>query len=163
MEEYKVIQASAEDIDFLWEMLYQAIYVADHSNRPTRDILNHPDIASYLSGWGRPGDVAILAVRGGERIGAVWCRLFEEEGAPHGFINRDIPVLSLALLPEHRNRGIGSLLLDRFMEELKCKGYSSLSLSVDPDNPAKRFYERKGFVKIGESGTSWDMKLELVN
>jgi len=51
------------DQPFLWEMLYQALYVAPGSPPFVRAILDDPDIACYLKGWGRPGDWGLLAVQ----------------------------------------------------------------------------------------------------
>ncbi|MDC3414709.1 hypothetical protein NC797_06600 [Aquibacillus sp. 3ASR75-11] len=47
------------------------------------------------------------------------------------------------------------------MKQAKNSGFTSLSLSVDPDNPAFRLYEGHGFVKVGINGTSYDMKVNL--
>jgi ribosomal protein S18 acetylase RimI-like enzyme len=40
-------------------------------------------------------------------------------------------------------------------------GFAALSLSVSPQNPARTLYESLGFVKVGESGTSWTLRLSL--
>ena len=40
-------------------------------------------------------------------------------------------------------------------------GYRAVSLSVEPDNPARRIYERAGFVRCGTEGGSWTMIADL--
>jgi [ribosomal protein S18]-alanine N-acetyltransferase len=162
LPEYKIRPETAQDIDFLWEMLYQAIFIPEGESQPTREILNQPDISKYLRKWGRQGDIAFIAIDSSENsIGAIWIRLFDETNKTYGYIDKNTPVLSMAVLPEYRGKGIGTLLLNEMMKKAKASGFASLSLSVDPNNPALRLYERHGFVKVGIDGTSWDMKTTL--
>ena len=53
----------------------------------------------------------------------------------------------------------------RLIEALKSvvaeAGYRAVSLSVEPDNPARRIYERAGFVRCGTEGGSWTMIADL--
>jgi len=49
----------------------------------------------------------------------------------------------------HRGRGIRSLLLEALIEAARAQRNPALSLSVEPDNPARRLYERYGFQVIG--------------
>ncbi|WP_232324890.1 GNAT family N-acetyltransferase [Halobacillus mangrovi] len=163
MTQYKLRQAIKEDHDFLREMLYEAIYVPEGKARPSKDIIDRPEIAKYLSGWGRAGDIAFIAIDEDENpVGAVWTRLFDETNQTYGYINANTPVLSgMAVLPDDRGKGIGTLLLSEMINEVKKQGYSSMSLSVDPDNDARRLYEKYGFEKVGINGTSWDMVATL--
>lgn len=53
---------------------------------------------------------------------------------------------SLAVLPTHRGRGIGGLLLDRLEKHLEKLEVADVILGVLPGNaPAMRLYERRGF------------------
>jgi len=151
--------ATEEDTDFLWEMLYQAIYVQEGEVRPSKDILNNPELQRCLSGWGREGDLAILSVDSSSNnpFGAVWVRLFDESNRIYGYVGKGVPVLGMAILPEYRGQGIGTVLIEKMLKTCKELGYQSISLSVDPNNPALRLYERQGFKKVGVAGTSWDM------
>jgi ribosomal protein S18 acetylase RimI-like enzyme len=56
-----------------------------------------------------------------------------------------------------RRQGIARSLLRALLERAQLRGYPALSLSVAPDNPARRLYESEGFVKVGEMGTSWTL------
>jgi GNAT superfamily N-acetyltransferase len=49
------------------------------------------------------------------------------------------------LLPAYQNRGIGSYLLERLIDDAKA-AQVPLRLTVLEVNPARRFYERHGFV-----------------
>ena len=53
-------------------------------------------------------------------------------------------IIDIALLPEHRGRGIGSALLRDLVAEADAEGLA-LTLHVEPHNPAKRLYRRFGF------------------
>lgn len=79
-----------------------------------------------------------------------------EHGQPIGrmVLNRtaeEIRVVDIALLPPHRNRGIGTLLIRRVCAEAAGAGIP-VRLSVLKNNRAARWYERLGFHKIGEAG-----------
>jgi len=57
-------------------------------------------------------------------------------------------LIDFALLAEHRNRGIGTGLLRRLLQECEDQGMT-LRLQVLQDNPAIRLYQRLGFVENG--------------
>lgn len=145
---------TADDEPFLWEMLFQAIHVPDGHAPLSRDVLNLPELARYVQGWGRDGDCGFLAAVG-EPVGAVWLRLLVGEDRGFGYVADDTPELSIALLPEFRGRGIGTQLLGRLCAA-PCGG-AAMSLSVSADNPAVRLYRRFGFEVVGESGDSLTM------
>lgn len=54
-------------------------------------------------------------------------------------------LMDLSLLPAWRGLGIGGHLLSSLAEEADAAG-KSIRLYVEPDNPARRLYERFGFV-----------------
>ncbi|MCH6268452.1 GNAT family N-acetyltransferase [Neobacillus citreus] len=158
MNGYQIRLATNKDEQFLWEMLYQAIYIPEGQPRPSRDILNEPHIEKSLKGWGRNGDTAIITEDNDHHpIGAVWVRLFDESNKTYGYIDSQTPLLGMALMPEYRGKGIGTVLLGEILRITKESGYKGISLSVDPNNPALQLYKRFGFKKIGVDGTSWDM------
>ncbi|MDP4163413.1 MAG: GNAT family N-acetyltransferase [Bacillota bacterium] len=160
MNNFKIREATELDVDFLWDMLYEAIYVKEGDQKPPRNILKHPNIASYLTNWGRKGDRGLIATDSENRpVGAVWIRLFDGNNKTYGYLNEHTPILSMALLEEFRGRGIGTQLLKAIINDSKFAGYSALSLSVDSDNPARHLYEKCGFNRLGLDGTSWDMVL----
>jgi ribosomal protein S18 acetylase RimI-like enzyme len=73
-------------------------------------------------------------------VGAAWLRLMHG----YGYVEEDIPELSIAVLPSHPGRGMGTTLLNeiiKFAEPI----YPSISLSVALENPAAHLYERFGF------------------
>lgn len=69
----------------------------------------------------------------------------------------DILLADIALLPEYRNRGIGSKLIRELLDEAAGKGLPVV-LQVLKTNPAVNLYERLGFVKTGESELHFQMR-----
>lgn len=151
-------RASPQDEPFLWEMLYAAIHVEENAPKPDRSILQNPEIAHYLGGWGRPGDTAFLAEAQGRLIGAAWYRLFAPEDAGYGHVAPDIPELTIALEASARGSGVGTQLMEQLIASARAEGHRGLSLSVDPRNAALRLYERLGFQYFStDAGGSWTM------
>ena len=63
----------------------------------------------------------------------------------------EIRVVDLALLPAHRNRGIGTFLMRRVCADASIAG-NPVRLCVLKNGRAIRWYERLGFAKTGEMG-----------
>ena len=137
------------DEPFLRQMLYHAIYVPPGQAGPPPDIVERPELARYVRGWGRVGDGGLLAYDAatGQPVGAAWLRLWGGEDQGYGHVADDIPELSMAVVPECRGRGIGTQLLTQLLEA--AGAYPAVSLSVSPGNPARRLYERCGFRVVG--------------
>jgi ribosomal protein S18 acetylase RimI-like enzyme len=143
---YQIRPAHPSDQDFLWEMLYQSLYVEEGNAPFTRDVLTLPHIARYVKDWGRAGDLGFIAVEidSSQLIGAVWCRLSNVDDKGFAFIDEGTPEMGIAVLPEYRGQGVGTALLKRLLEEA-ANVYPAISLSVSPNNPAIRLYERLRF------------------
>ncbi len=62
-----------------------------------------------------------------------------------------ILLMDIALLPEHRNHGLGTMLINELTDEAG-RERRPVQLHVEDFNPAKNLYERLGFVKTGEAG-----------
>jgi len=90
--------------------------------------------------------------------------LIERASRPVGRIyvyrsKNEIRLMDIALVPDWRNRGVGTMLLRELMDEARASG-SSITLHVEPNNPAQRMYERLGFRLIEHRGVydflGWD-------
>jgi ribosomal-protein-alanine N-acetyltransferase len=58
-------------------------------------------------------------------------------------------LLLIAVHPDHRGRGLGTALLQRYIETAEARGRISLFLEMRDGNPAESLYRRAGFVPIG--------------
>jgi ribosomal protein S18 acetylase RimI-like enzyme len=71
------------------------------------------------------------------------------------------PELGMAVLPEYRKLGIGSILLKQFLELLAENNFEQVSLSVDIRNFAYNFYLKNGFENIEITDNSAKMIRKL--
>jgi ribosomal protein S18 acetylase RimI-like enzyme len=78
------------------------------------------------------------------------------DGVPAGRLyvdvwEREVRIVDIALVPEHRGGGIGTMLLRRVFDEGDA-AEKPVSIHVEVFNPARRLYERLGFVEKGRHG-----------
>jgi GNAT superfamily N-acetyltransferase len=81
--------------------------------------------------------------------------LVDERAAGRIWIGRDdeqIRLLDIALLPEFQNRGIGTLLLRRLIDEAARVNKPLRHMVFVLNNDAQRIYQRLGFVVIEDLG-----------
>ncbi len=82
---------SHADEAFLWEAIYHAIFVPSGQSPPPRSIVDDPNVARYVNGWGRAGDLGFAAEIAGRRMGACWIRLWSGRDRGYGYVHDDIP------------------------------------------------------------------------
>ena len=130
------------------------------SNQSER-LLGHPQVVIFHEGWGREGDVALVAEESERLIGAVWYRYFTESEHGEGYVDEMTPELAIAVVEDARARGVGASLMRQLHERARREGVARTSLSVDPDNPARRLYSRLGYVEYEPDDDLGRMILEL--
>lgn len=69
---------------------------------------------------------------------------------------REMVLVDIVLLPEHRNAGIGTLLIQSLLDEA-VRTAKSVRLHVVTTNPAVRLYERLGFSTADDNGSYLEM------
>ena len=84
------------------------------------------------------------------------------DGKPVGrlYIHRresEIRIMDITVLPEHRNKGIGSFLLDQVLT-LATNRQLPVTIHVEQFNPALNLYKRLGFRLVEERGVHLFMK-----
>lgn len=156
--------ARAEHEPFLWRMLATTANLPPAEPPPVERVRADPCIAPYLAGWGRSGDVAVIAEIEGEPVGAAWFRLYDADHPGYGFVATEIPEISIGVEAEWRGRGVGRALLTALVAMARTNGHGALSLSVDARNaPALGLYRSIGFVETtGGSAENPTMLLRLV-
>ena len=153
--------AGRGDAAFLIKMLVQATFWRPDGPRGNfEDVAGQPELAHYVAGWPRPSDLGVVA-EAGHPVGAAWLRFFAADDPGYGFVDAETPEMAMGVVPSWRGRGVGSGLLDTLIVAARDAGSVALSLSVEPDNPARRLYERFGFQQVGDADGSLTMLLRL--
>jgi ribosomal protein S18 acetylase RimI-like enzyme len=82
--------------------------------------------------------------------------LADDQPAGRLYTLRDqlIRILDITVLPEFRNRGIGSYLIDRIVNQSQDTG-KAIQIYVETFNPSVRFFARYGFSKVAEDGLNY--------
>ena len=97
------------DPAFLLEMLYEAVNWRDDGARSGRRSSRCSTIRTtpaYIEGWGRPGDIAVIALdRSDEPVGAAWVRRFPATAPGYGYLSEAIPELAIGVFPSSADNG----------------------------------------------------------
>lgn len=88
-----------------------------------------------------PGAEWLVVTLAGDAIGRLYV---ERNGREHSIID-------IALLPKHRDHGLGSAIMGDLMDEAAAAG-KPLTIYVEKFNPALRLYRRLGFQTIEDKG-----------
>ena len=143
--DYHIRPLEKRDYTLLPNFLYETIYVPKGRKKPSKKILDMPELRLYTHGFGQnDSDFGFAAEWKQHVIGTVWARIMK--GYSH--INKDIPSLVLSISASHRGKGLGTRLLKKLMKEAKLIGYPALSLSVQVSNPARFLYQKLGFESL---------------
>lgn len=146
--------ASAEDQAFINDMNMVATFGVrkpESDYAPTDAFLDsHPEVAAFSHGFGRAGDLGLIALDGEQRcIGAIWGREYDRDGdlvmADHTF------EITVGIRDRARRQGIGRRLLDQFAVMARTEGHTELSLGVHVKSPARKLYEAAGYTPIVDS------------
>jgi ribosomal protein S18 acetylase RimI-like enzyme len=141
--------ATKDDLELLKRALFEAVsWNPERELPPYEFVIAHPELARYHEGWGRKGDLGVIAERDGEAVGASLCRLFTAEDHGQGYVDDETPELAVAVWEGHRGEGIGTRLMNAIEDAARDAGFAQISLSVDADNPARKLYERLGYATL---------------
>ncbi len=133
---------------FLEDFLYEAIFIPEGVEAPSREIIQLPELQVYITDFGKkPDDICFLAEADGKVVGAVWVRVMED----YGHLEEGVPSFAISLYKEYRGLGIGTELMERMLQELSIRGYEKASLAVQKANYAVRMYRKVGFEIVGEN------------
>ncbi|MFT7764332.1 GNAT family N-acetyltransferase [Clavibacter tessellarius] len=147
--------ARADDLPFLEDLLLASMDWRDDGAMTRERMLATPELAHYVAGWPRVGDVGVVAELAGRPVGAAWARLFADDDRGYGFVATDVPELGMALVPSARGRGLGRRMLGELVAAVRASGAPAVSLSVEDGNDrARALYASLGFVPAGREGGS---------
>ena len=141
-----------DDEAFLWKMLYYAANMDEEGETCLLAAKNNPDLMKYVVDWGRKTDIGFVALEphSQQQIGAAWVRLLVGKDKTISYIDEFTPELAIAVLPDYIGKGVGTQLLMSVLAAVK-EVYPSVVLSVRSTNPARRLYERMGFVVVSDA------------
>ena len=150
------------DIDLIKEMLFLALFIPPGSEPFDRSIIEDASLSKYWVNWGNHHlDLGVVANDDQNAIGAIWGRSFSRSNPGYGFINRNTPEISMAVIDEYRGRGIGTNLIRMITQHYSAIGVQNISLSVDSRNRAMNLYKRLGFKSYQQNGHNITMRLRI--
>lgn len=170
----RIRKATIEDVGYIAEGIYHAFLLEDEALynqwiRTLKEVCGQEDTHySYRNTWIAEVDgerTVVGGVRAGMMIavdgehyreqrdkmypqlkglfdvafGKGWDDMEDEAKAGEFYID------SLAVSLPYRNQGVGTALIEKAKEMAKEKGISVVTLAVEPENRAKRLYQRLGF------------------
>ena len=85
-------------------------------------------------------DLGLYAMYEKKVVGAIWSRELDSK----------IPTISMAVLPEFQRKGIGSQIMEQFLQEAGA-AYEKIEVKVLKESEAVNFYKKFGFLEIDNS------------
>jgi ribosomal protein S18 acetylase RimI-like enzyme len=129
------------------DMLHYA-YRLDENSQTLQEL---PALSIYNDFYGLTAkDLGLYALLNHKIAGAIWTRRLNAEHNSTAFVNENTPVMSVAVLPEFRGKGVGSFMMEQFLQEAATL-YDALSVNVLKDSKAIEFYKKFGFIKLQDS------------
>ena len=155
---YTLRKMTAQEYPLLDDFLYEAIFVPEGVEPPSKSIITAPELQIYVKDFGTSkDDFSLVAEVENKIIGAVWVRIMND----YGHIDDRTPSLAISLYKKYRGQGIGSSLIKEMLSLLQAHGYKRVSLSVQKANYAAKLYQKIGFRIIKEIGDEWIMTYNL--
>ena len=155
---YTIREMTAQEYPLLDDFLYEAIFVPEGVDPPSKSIITAPELQVYVKDFGASkDDFALVAEVENKIIGAVWGRIMND----YGHIDDKTPSLAISLYKKYRGQGIGSSLIKEMLSLLQVHDYKCVSLSVQKANYAAKLYQKIGFRIIKEIGDEWIMTYNL--
>lgn len=151
---YTIRKMTAQEYPLLDDFLYEAIFLPEGVEPPSKSIITAPELQIYVKDFGTSkDDFSLVAEVENKIIGAVWVRIMND----YGHIDDKTPSLAISLYKKYRGQGIGSSLIKEMSSLLQAHGYKRVSLSVQKANYAAKMYQKIGFDIIRENKEEWIM------
>ena len=149
----------SSDIDILRESTLMNLNWPGESS-PCRIFSTQPNLCGtslWMRGGGDYGVVACTSQ--GQWVGTARVLYLPQQNPGYGFVAPGIGELGVSVQPEARGVGLGTELICDVVEVARVRGDRGVSLSVEAGNPARKLYEKLGFVDAG--GSTGTMLLEF--
>ncbi len=158
----KIREIEGTEISQLDTFLYEAIFIPKGLDKPDKEIIKIPELSIYIKDFGKDSDLCIVAESQGCLVGAIWARIYAETEKGFGYVDSKTPELSMSVIENYRQHGIGTKLLKAMIEKLSLLDYQQVSLSVDKLNYALKLYQKFGFeiVKSDENSATMIKRLK---
>src|SRR5262249_21176694 len=110
---YTIRPATPADEPILWDMLFYAASMAEDGATSSAAAKTHPYLAEFVAGWGRPGDLGVIAIDSADdqALGAAWLRQLSGPEKHYAAVAEGVPELAIAVAPAAIGQGIGGALL----------------------------------------------------
>ena len=130
---YTIRELNSNEYKILEDFLYEAIFLPEGVDSPSRDIIKQPELQLYISEFGKEDDN----------------------------IDDRTPSFAISLYKEYRGLGIGTEMMRQMLVVLQEKGYRKASLAVQQANYAVRMYQRVGFEIVDKNEEEYIMVCNL--
>jgi len=147
---------------------YEAYYELDESSDLANYVLESFSLAQIEAELNDTNSTFFIAELNGKTVG--YAKLRENSMVDCLENENAVELHRIYILERAKGKGVGVELMNRCFEAARAKGYKTIWLGVWEENPtARKFYEKLGFVKVGELefpygetvGTNFVMKMEL--
>lgn len=135
-----------EDNPFEISKIYESSWKYAYKGMIPQAYLDSIPAGQWANNIYKSGLKSLVLIEDGRMIGtASFCRSRWERYSDYG------EIVSIYFLPDYIGKGYGKYLLNQCLEELKQCGFPKVLLWVLEDNHrARKFYEKNGFVYLGE-------------
>ena len=158
MNKIVIREINEDEYNVLEDFLYEAIFIPEGVEKPSRDIIKNKELQIYIDNYGNNKDDNCLVALDDDRIiGACWTRIMND----YGHIDNQTPSFAISLYEDYRGKGIGTKLMINMLKLLKQKGYKKASLAVPKANYAVKMYKKVGFEIVDENKEEYIMVCDL--
>ena len=113
---YTIREMTAQEYPLLDDFLYEAIFVPEGVDPPSKSIITASELQIYVKDFGTSkDDFSLVAEVENKIIGAVWVRIMND----YGHIDDKTPSLAISLYKKYRGQGIGSSLIKEMLSLLQ--------------------------------------------
>jgi len=138
-EEIQLRPATDADFEFLFCLFMATLRVYAEQVYGPKDEATH---RQFFTERFRPASIQIVMIDGQD------AGMLQLEPSASGGVS----LVNIRMTPAYQGRGIGGRLIADVLRDAHARG-QSVELRVFKINPARRLYERLGFVVIAETGT----------